>query len=226
MSKKWSFKYDKCVECDTTERRHKALGFCTLCYYRQRRGKNRERLNEYNRLYKQRPHVKEKTKEFEQRPEIKARRREYSRRWRERNPERYLEVLADWRARNQDKVKSYNARPDVKERNRRRWLNKKYGDNGFVVLERDNYSCQRCDSKKQIQIHHIDWNKENNELDNLILLCNSCHQKLHTFVPKEFRRRIFEVWIVLLVGIWSVPESLMATVSLFILSVCLTMYDI
>ena len=33
----WSRKYDRCVECGTTERRHEARGRCHRCHYRRKR---------------------------------------------------------------------------------------------------------------------------------------------------------------------------------------------
>ena len=192
----WSKQHECCIECGTTETKHKAKGFCVNCYHKLRRKNLGEKHRQYQREYKKRPHVKARIKKYGQRPEVKARRREDSRRWRERNPERALEVLKNWRERNPDKIKAYSARPEVKERSRRRWINKKYGESGFVVLERDSYLCRKCGSPKQIQIHHKDWNKANNDLDNLILFCNSCHQKLHAFIPKRFRLEILEEWLV------------------------------
>jgi len=56
------------------------------------------------------------------------------------------------------------------------------------VLERDRYSCQSCGynpnsivigKKMKLHIHHIDKNRKNNVLSNLITLCASCHSKLH-----------------------------------------------
>lgn len=52
------------------------------------------------------------------------------------------------------------------------------------IWERDNSMCQICgtyvSSKGVIgHVHHIDGYKENNELDNLILLCIHCHGKIH-----------------------------------------------
>ena len=48
------------------------------------------------------------------------------------------------------------------------------------ILERDNYSCQDPNClKKSIKLdcHHIDYDKKNNNLENIIILCHSCHSK-------------------------------------------------
>jgi 5-methylcytosine-specific restriction endonuclease McrA len=47
------------------------------------------------------------------------------------------------------------------------------------VKERDMSVCQICGDiiKKNPHSHHIDYNKKNSSIDNLILLCNSCHSK-------------------------------------------------
>ena len=48
------------------------------------------------------------------------------------------------------------------------------------VLERDNYTCQNpnCEHLSEgLDVHHIDYDKKNNSLDNLTTLCDSCHTK-------------------------------------------------
>jgi len=45
-----------------------------------------------------------------------------------------------------------------------------------LIKERDNHKCQICFKKGKV-IHHIDYNKQNNTLKNLILLCQFCHGK-------------------------------------------------
>jgi len=50
------------------------------------------------------------------------------------------------------------------------------------IRKRDNYICQRCgisqkDNGRKLPIHHIDYNKDNCDENNLITLCNSCHSK-------------------------------------------------
>jgi hypothetical protein len=56
-----------------------------------------------------------------------------------------------------------------------------------AIYERDNWTCQECGCKcldkrrklkgRKIQCHHIDYNIDNCEGDNLITLCASCHMK-------------------------------------------------
>ncbi len=46
----------------------------------------------------------------------------------------------------------------------------------------EDYYCRRCkyqEFKCGIDIHHIDENRENNDLENLIPLCSNCHRGLH-----------------------------------------------
>ncbi len=56
------------------------------------------------------------------------------------------------------------------------------------IRKRDNYRCQQCfrhqdelrtkyNRKEKLSIHHIDFNKQNNNPNNLISLCRSCHMQ-------------------------------------------------
>lgn len=50
------------------------------------------------------------------------------------------------------------------------------------IRERDNYVCQECgvhqdELKRKLHIHHIDYDKDNLNPDNLIALCINCHTK-------------------------------------------------
>ncbi len=47
---------------------------------------------------------------------------------------------------------------------------------------RDKYQCQMCgcsqlENGRQLDCHHIDYDKKNNSVDNLIALCHKCHCK-------------------------------------------------
>jgi hypothetical protein len=41
--------------------------------------------------------------------------------------------------------------------------------------------CEKCDLKDTdiLTIHHIDNNKKNNDINNLLMLCYNCHYKIH-----------------------------------------------
>ena len=50
------------------------------------------------------------------------------------------------------------------------------------VRVRDNFICQLCgipelECNRRLSIHHIDYNKKNCEINNLISLCHNCHCK-------------------------------------------------
>ena len=50
------------------------------------------------------------------------------------------------------------------------------------IRKRDNYTCQECnypeeELEEMLSIHHIDYSKNNHNIDNLISLCRSCHAK-------------------------------------------------
>lgn len=53
--------------------------------------------------------------------------------------------------------------------------------------------CEACGSTEHLVIHHIDENRYNNELNNLMTICRKCHQNYHLekdpvtgrFVSKE-----------------------------------------
>lgn len=56
----------------------------------------------------------------------------------------------------------------------------------------DSYICQLCKKtqkeelsnyQRKLAIHHIDYNKKNNQLDNLITLCNCCNVKVNRNRP-------------------------------------------
>ena len=49
------------------------------------------------------------------------------------------------------------------------------------VLKRSHNRCEneRCHFQGKPHIHHIDMNNQNNNLNNLIALCPSCHQRAH-----------------------------------------------
>ncbi len=54
-----------------------------------------------------------------------------------------------------------------------------WGSTKEEVRRRDKNTCQKCKTKRaNMHVHHI-GDPQNNDLDNLILLCASCHSKGH-----------------------------------------------
>jgi 5-methylcytosine-specific restriction endonuclease McrA len=59
-----------------------------------------------------------------------------------------------------------------------------YSDEIRAALVRDQYACAKCACKINLVVHHIDMSRKknlvlNNDLDNLITLCKSCHAEAH-----------------------------------------------
>lgn len=72
----------------------------------------------------------------------------------------------------------------------------------LVIIERDNYHCQRCLQKygivetERLEVHHIKSRKDFPELrwetDNLITLCKTCNNQLGTANKLDFDYEIRE----------------------------------
>jgi len=63
-----------------------------------------------------------------------------------------------------------------------------------LIRERDQFACRECNAsqfeiKTKLHVHHIDYDKNNISLDNLISLCRKCH--LRTNVKREFWKARF-----------------------------------
>lgn len=53
-----------------------------------------------------------------------------------------------------------------------------------MVLERDEWTCQKCGSTDSLHCHHIDPKNQNpmfaNDIDSCVTLCKECHEFIHT----------------------------------------------
>lgn len=63
-----------------------------------------------------------------------------------------------------------------------------------ATRKRDNYTCQLCGIREsqllqKLSVHHMDYNKDNCSLTNLISLCRSCNGKVNT--NREYWREYF-----------------------------------
>ncbi|MFW6030095.1 MAG: HNH endonuclease, partial [Halanaerobiales bacterium] len=54
-------------------------------------------------------------------------------------------------------------------------------------LQRDNYTCQQCGNKRNLEVHHwVPYRfSYNNRLCNLVTLCRDCHNFIHVMYKKE-----------------------------------------
>jgi len=77
------------------------------------------------------------------------------------------------------------------------------------VRKRDNYACQECGKTQdeelkqfgcRISIHHNDYDKRNNNLDNLVSLCRGCHSRTsfnREYWTKHFNEKLLQKSILL-----------------------------
>lgn len=56
------------------------------------------------------------------------------------------------------------------------------------VFQRDQDKCVVCRRDENIIIHHVDEDKENNVLGNLVVLCRSCHGRIHRSKSRQTYR--------------------------------------
>lgn len=91
-------------------------------------------------------------------------------------------------------LKEYLKRPEVILRNKKRWDLHNFGGNREKALIRDNYRCKICGITQEKSLER--WGRDlyvnrlqkgNNELDNLLTSCKSCHTKI---VLKERYSRV------------------------------------
>lgn len=98
------------------------------------------------------------------------RRKEHKQREYLRNKERYQASQKRYAEKNKEGLKEYW----------QAWHRKKsFGGKYEEVLHRDNGKCVLCGNKKSIIVHHIDEDRSNNVVENLVTLCRRCHPKVH-----------------------------------------------
>lgn len=62
-----------------------------------------------------------------------------------------------------------------------------------IVNQKYRNMCVFCDAGKFLHVHHIDTDRNNNSLDNLLLVCRSCHRKCHGHVGLDrYTKEIIE----------------------------------
>ncbi len=83
--------------------------------------------------------------------------------------------------------------------------NREYSEKFYNIREkirkRDNYICQSCkipeiECRRELDIHHIDYNKDNCEEGNLIALCCSCNTKANfnrTYWQNLYSQKVLKI---------------------------------
>ena len=124
----------------------------------------------------------------------------YYQKWNEKNPEKRRKIWNTWNRLNPNKSMIWQkANPDKVFNSIKKRL-KKYGKQlnmtsleyfyairswSETIKKLDNYMCKNCDSKDNLNAHHImpknDFPELSLDLDNGIVLCDNCHGELHGF---------------------------------------------
>lgn len=149
----------KCRYC-RQKSEHSAFGLCGKCYRKKYRKEHYEEIHAYRR--KNAKKIKEYRKEYQNK-----------------NRDRIRIINKEWVKRNKHKNREINKLAVNKKR---------FSGNREKVLKRDKYRCQICGTKEKLAIHHLDGigyyseRKVNNSLENLIVLCSSCHRGLHAYI--------------------------------------------
>ena len=110
---------------------------------------------------------------------------------------RHRKILSITKLGNKNPMKRIEVKEKISGKNNWNWQGGKsfepYGIefNNYLkeqIRKRDSYRCQECfrhqdelftktGRKYKLNIHHIDYNKQNNSLTNLISLCRNCHMQ-------------------------------------------------
>ncbi len=115
--------------------------------------------------------------------------RQYNSKWRRKIGKANLKRI--WTLKSREKAALTRSRINPKGKDSHFWqggiTQKKYPKLWTRQLKerirvRDNFICQICkipelELNRRLSIHHIDYDKKNCQKDNLICLCNTCHQK-------------------------------------------------
>ena len=119
--------------------------------------------------------------------------------WQLNHKERFTSIQKKYRTNNPDKCKTNRGLPRIKPfTGLSKVVLQRFGKEvAEEVYKRDNYRCRHCLLQNDLTIHHIDHKgrnyeniglKPNNDVSNLIVLCRSCHGKLHGKQKKGIRK--------------------------------------
>ena len=165
---RWARRYDRCGSCGTVEIPHEALGLCERCYNIKRKREWTKKNPTWNKEYHQK---------MRKDPERYEKRLQMSRNWKDRNKERNRQYAIDYYHNNRDS--------ELLKKNE-----KNHGGYYLLVLERDNFICQRCGKYPVFLVHHKDPKTRNHDPEFQITLCPSCDTMIHRTINLDIQDRI------------------------------------
>jgi 5-methylcytosine-specific restriction endonuclease McrA len=164
-------------------------------YDKQWRKNNAEYLKKYRKEYsKTHKHIREKW-HSKNKDRISKYTVAYNKQWRIKNKDKYDRYMKEYKRGWNKRPNAIEIRKKYKIKNRDiilknlsvYWDKTQFGGNRVKVLERDNYTCQKCNRthhEVKLIVHHKDGSGRkhkatNNKMNNLVTLCRGCHSKLH-----------------------------------------------
>ena len=106
---------------------------------------------------------------------------ERDKKWRKENADKIKIYKKNYNIKHQDQLKKYTKKYNIinKEQNRIRSYAHRYLRDKLI---KERKKCEICGSKKDLQIHHI---KYNNDEENLMVVCRKCHHWTHRGEPQS-----------------------------------------
>ena len=116
---------------------------------------------------------------YRQLPDVRSKELSYSRKWYQEHRESEIKKNREYRRQNRELFNWYHNKD-------------RFGGFKKEVMDRDSNMCQSCGTKEKLSVHHIDntnyrKGNANNDLDNLMVLCTSCHSFLHNQQRRDGR---------------------------------------
>ena len=104
----WSKKYEKCIICGTTERKHKGNGRCVNCYQKKQYKINPEKSIKRSIKYQKENPEKVNKKNWKWRRENPEKYKEYRKKWYSSHKKDQNERTKEWQENNKEKCRKYS----------------------------------------------------------------------------------------------------------------------
>lgn len=98
--------------------------------------------------------------------------------WKLSNPEAYFDGKRRYRKVNAEKINAYNREYRARGSNKRITTYAPTMKTRRIIGRLANHECQRCGDHQNLQMAHVEphWHGGSNKPENLLLLCQACHQ--------------------------------------------------